>query len=90
MQLEVLEQDVLSLKEAAHHLDVPEEVLKNWVAWRFRAIPCHFVGSGKKTGICFFKEEIESWFDRNGGRFLSKQVMEKKDSRFKKYDKHRS
>jgi len=81
---EVLEQEVLSLKETSQQLDVPENVLKNWVELRFRSIPFHVAGTGKKSGICFFKGEINKWFEQNGGRFLSKQVIEKRGFREKR------
>jgi hypothetical protein len=76
---EIIQQDVLSLKDASRHLDIPENVLKQWVELRFRHIPYHSAGSGKKAGYCFFKTELEDWFDRNGGQYLRNKVVEKKD-----------
>ena len=78
---EVLEQDILSLQETAERLNIPVDVLRKWIAWRFRAIPCHMSGNGKGASVCFFKEEIDLWFEDNGGRFLSKQVMVRKNNR---------
>lgn len=74
------DQDIMSLKEVATHLDIPENVLRNWVQWKFREIPCHVQGNGKKSSICFFRPEIDFWFNNNGGRFLSKKVRERKDT----------
>lgn len=81
---EIIEQDILSIKDVAMRLNIPEDILRKWVSWNFRSIPSHVLNNGKKTEMCFFKDEIETWFERNGGSFLSKQVIGKNNTRERK------
>jgi len=74
------DQDVMSLKETSVYLDIPENVLRNWLEIRYKHIPCHIVGTGKKTGVCFFKPEINDWFNGNGGNYLRDKVVGRRDS----------
>ena len=73
--MDVLE--TIGYGEAAQFLGIPERVLREWVQWNFRSIPYHKLGSGKQAEIGFFKDEIDTWFRRNGGTFLKDKVQDK-------------
>ena len=79
MKKEIFDQDVMSLKETSTYLNIPENVLRNWLEIKYRQIPCHTAGTGRKAEICFFKPEIDDWFRYNGGTYLRNRDAGRRD-----------